>query len=64
MDNSKPNFGERVQTMREAAKKLRDIAELVATEVIHRARPGTWCRRRSGGVARKEPVGRLESNAA
>jgi DNA repair protein RadC len=28
------------------------------------ARPGTWCRRRGGGVARKEPVGRLESNAA
>ena len=27
-------------------------------------RPGTWCRRRGGGVARKEPVGRLESNAA
>ena len=28
------------------------------------ARPGMWCRRRGGGVARKEPVGRLESNAA
>jgi hypothetical protein len=29
-----------------------------------RACPWTWCRRRGGGVARKEPVGRLESNAA
>jgi hypothetical protein len=34
MDN-KPNFGERVQVMRGAAKQLREIAELVATEVIH-----------------------------
>src|SRR4051794_4852163 len=29
-----------------------------------RARPRMWCRRRGGGVGRKEPVGRLESNAA
>ena len=28
------------------------------------ARPRMWCRRWGGGVARKEPVGRLESNAA
>jgi len=34
MDN-KPNFAERVQVMRDAAHKLREIAELVATEVIH-----------------------------
>ncbi len=27
-------------------------------------RPGTWCRRRGGGVARREPVGRPEGNAA
>ena len=27
-------------------------------------RPGTWCRRWGGGVARKEPVGRLERDAA
>jgi hypothetical protein len=33
--NNKPNFAERVQVMRDAAHKLREIAELVATEVIH-----------------------------
>jgi len=27
-------------------------------------RPGAWCRRRGGGVRRREPVGRAERNAA
>jgi hypothetical protein len=34
MDN-KPNFAERVQLLRDAAHKLRELAETVATEVIH-----------------------------
>jgi ABC-type multidrug transport system fused ATPase/permease subunit len=48
---------------------LQTVAEFegVLTEVgvrPKRARPGGWCKRRGGGVARKEPVGRLECNAA
>lgn len=44
--------------------------ELLVTERVsanpHKggARPGTWCRRRGGGVARREPVGRAQGNAA
>ena len=52
------------------APKLEPVARIgraesffAATEPRSRmagARPGMWCRRRGGGVARKEPVGRLE----
>ena len=34
MDN-KPNFGERVQVLRETAYKLREAAEIVLAEVQH-----------------------------
>jgi transcriptional regulator len=46
----------------EDADRLLDVVKRLTD--LHGLRPRAWCRRRGGGVARREPVGRAEGNAA